>query len=390
MGASGSTTRARPHEGAAFVFLGNDGRRPACGRPAAPWGWERHAGAALGRLLRRRCLRGARAGDPPGGPRPREARGGDLRGGPRLRRRELREPDGGELDRRHGHERRRGRSRRRSAASREDIALPLAGAGALRALLGDPVGDHLRPEPGPRSLAAGDGPDGRGRRAHEEQRHGWRRSARYLRDGNSVGHRVELSRTASRTRVRTKHRWSRTRTTTVSRTASRRTRVRTSIRDDTGTDPNKWDTDGDGFSDGAEVLAGTDPTDSDSFPLFFRSQPVRPRDRPVGGAAAAHPMGRRPKGTRGVELRGTWRSSAKPHQKLPVTGTCGRGAMSLRWLLLPFAKRWQSGDAPAFVRGLVFAPRMKGSSDSAFLPRLFGAGAAPGRDPWNSISSVND
>jgi len=36
---------------------------------------------------------------------------------------------------------------------------------------------------------------------------------------------------------------------------------------DTGTDPRNWDSDGDGSSDGEEVLAGTDPNDSESFPI---------------------------------------------------------------------------------------------------------------------------
>lgn len=36
--------------------------------------------------------------------------------------------------------------------------------------------------------------------------------------------------------------------------------------DDTGTDPTLSDTDGDGFDDGVEVLAGTDPTNEQSFP----------------------------------------------------------------------------------------------------------------------------
>jgi len=36
---------------------------------------------------------------------------------------------------------------------------------------------------------------------------------------------------------------------------------------DTGTDPFAVDSDGDGFGDGAEVAAGTDPTDANSFPV---------------------------------------------------------------------------------------------------------------------------
>jgi len=36
---------------------------------------------------------------------------------------------------------------------------------------------------------------------------------------------------------------------------------------DTGTDPSDWDTDGDGFSDGEEVAAGSDPLDPDSKPV---------------------------------------------------------------------------------------------------------------------------
>ena len=37
---------------------------------------------------------------------------------------------------------------------------------------------------------------------------------------------------------------------------------------DTGTDPHKDDTDGDDWTDGDEVLAGTDPNDKNEFPLF--------------------------------------------------------------------------------------------------------------------------
>jgi hypothetical protein len=40
---------------------------------------------------------------------------------------------------------------------------------------------------------------------------------------------------------------------------------------DTGTDPTKQDTDGDGFFDGTEVSAGTDPTNPLDFPISVPS-----------------------------------------------------------------------------------------------------------------------
>jgi hypothetical protein len=43
---------------------------------------------------------------------------------------------------------------------------------------------------------------------------------------------------------------------------------------DTGSDPTLADTDGDGFDDGVEVAAGTDPTDPLDFPSFGPQLPA--------------------------------------------------------------------------------------------------------------------
>ncbi len=55
------------------------------------------------------------------------------------------------------------------------------------------------------------------------------------------------------------------------------------------TDPNKADTDGDGFSDGTEVLAGTDPLDAKSYPGLAASSLIATANAATDQQAVAKP-----------------------------------------------------------------------------------------------------